>query len=85
VIPIRDLLNRIRWDPEFGRGEFAVGYYDRLDERIIVVPFDAVVFDPEDHFAVEVTDPLGQAHSVPLHRIWEVYRNGECIWRREHH
>jgi uncharacterized protein (UPF0248 family) len=38
MITIRALLNRIRWDREFGRGEFTIGYFDRLERRIIVVP-----------------------------------------------
>lgn len=84
MIPIDELLNRIRWDPEYGQGEFAIGYYDRLEERIIVVPFGAVCFAPDDHFAIQVADALGQTRSVPLHRVCEVHRNGECIWRREH-
>jgi hypothetical protein len=28
VIPIHELLARIRWDPEFGRGRFEIGYLD---------------------------------------------------------
>ena len=84
MIPIRELLNRIRWDPEYGQGEFAIGYYDRLEERIIVVSFGEVYFDPDDHFAIQVSDALGQTHTVPLHRVCEVYRNGERIWQREH-
>lgn len=84
MIPIRELLNRIRWDPEYGQDDFAIGYYDRLEERIVVVPFGEVCFTPDDHFAIQVTDVLGQTHSVPLHRVCEVYRNGERIWRREH-
>jgi len=90
VIPIRELLNRIRWDPEFGKGDFVVGYYDRVEDRILRVPISELRFDPEDHFAVEVaaadgefhTD--GEFHSVPLHRVKEVYKDGELIWRREH-
>jgi uncharacterized protein (UPF0248 family) len=84
MIPIRELFNRIRWDPEFSQGEFAVGYHDRLEERIIVFPFSDVYFAPDDHFAIQVSDALGQTHTVPLHRVCEVYRNGECIWQREH-
>ena len=84
MIPIHELLSRIRWDPDFGQAEFAVGYYDRLEERIIVVPLAEIFFDPEDHYSIQVLDTLGQSHTVPLHRICEVHRNGECIWRREH-
>ena len=29
MIPIHELLNRVRWDPEFAKGNFQLGYYDR--------------------------------------------------------
>jgi len=28
MISIHELLNRIRWDPEFAKGNFELGYYD---------------------------------------------------------
>ena len=32
----------------------------------------------------QVTGDEGEVHTVPLHRVKEVYRNGELIWHREH-
>ena len=37
MIPIHHLLSRIRWDPDFGRGEFVLGYYDRILEEVVRV------------------------------------------------
>ena len=37
MIPIHELLNRIRWDPEFAKGNFQLGYYDRAEDRIILI------------------------------------------------
>jgi uncharacterized protein (UPF0248 family) len=82
MIPIQQLLHRIRWDPEFGRGEFVIGYYDRVRRCIVQVPFARVQFDPEDHFRFTAVEADGSIHEVPLHRIREVYRDGELIWRR---
>lgn len=82
MITIRALLNQIRWDPEFGRGEFTVGYFDRIEKRIIKIPIDKVCFDPDDSSSFQLLDSAGQAISIPLHRICEVYRNGELIWQR---
>ena len=82
MITIRVLLDRIRWDREFGRGEFALGYYDRLEGRIIVVPFAALHFDPDDHFSFQLTSASGTVHTIPLHRVCAVYRDGECLWQR---
>src|SRR5229473_995016 len=44
MIPIHELLNRIRWDPEFARGSFELGYYDRAENRVILVPLKGVSF-----------------------------------------
>ena len=82
--PIQALLNRIRWDGEFGRGEFVIGYYDRLEQDIIKVPLKALHFSEDDHFGFQFIDSDGELHSVPLHRVKEVYKDGELIWHREH-
>lgn len=83
MITIRALLNRISWDREYGRGEFTVGYYDRLAERIMLIPLVQVRFDPDDRFSFQLTDAAGEPLSIPLHRVCQVYRNGELIWHRK--
>jgi uncharacterized protein (UPF0248 family) len=83
MIPIQDLLSRIRWDPEFGKGRFEIGYYDRLDGRIVVVPLQELHFQEDEHFSFQLVDEDGITHTIPLHRIKQVYRNGELIWHRE--
>lgn len=84
MIPIQDLLNRIRWDEHFG-GAFVIGYYDRVRDAIVQVAFSEISFPPGDHFAFELIDEEGIVHSVPYHRVRHVLRNGELIWQREHH
>lgn len=82
MIPIQELLNRIRWDGEFAKGEFALGYYDRVEDKILRVPLRQVQFDPGDHFSCQILDADGCVHDVPLHRIKEVYKDGQLIWHR---
>jgi uncharacterized protein (UPF0248 family) len=82
MIPIHALLDRIRWDPAFGRGDFVVGYYDRVRRGIVSVPLARIQFDPGNRFSFTAFDPDGTAHDVPLHRVREVRRDGELIWRR---
>ena len=81
--PIHELLNRIHWDSEFGTGEFELGFLDRFEKEMIRLPFRAIVFVPGDHFFFHYLDEKGNEHSVPFHRIRDVYRNGECIWHRQ--
>jgi len=33
MIPIHQLLNRIRWDPQFAKGNFELGYYVRAENH----------------------------------------------------
>lgn len=82
MMPIQNLLNRIRWDEDFARGEFTLGYYDRIEDRIIRVRLRDIVFPPGDHFAFEVIDDEGALHSVPYHRVREVLKDGTFIWSR---
>jgi uncharacterized protein (UPF0248 family) len=82
MIPIHELLNRIRWDEEYSRANFVIGYYDRVADEVIRVSFTELYFDPEDHFDFSLLDEEGKVHTIPLHRIREVFRNGELVWGR---
>lgn len=82
--PIQELLNRIRWDKEYAKAKFTIGYYDRIEDKIIVVPFRDLYFDDEDHFDFQILDEEGMTHNIPLHRVKELYRNGELIWHRDY-
>lgn len=84
MIPIQDLLSRIRWDKTFSDASFVLGYYDRVEDRIIRVNLRDVQLDPESHALLDIIDQEGELHTVPLHRVKEVYRNGELIWHRSH-
>ena len=83
MIPIHELLNRIRWDKEYGNAEFTIGYFDRVEDRIISVPFKEIYFDRQDHFNFSLIDEEGEFHTIPLHRIRQVFRNGDLVWQRK--
>lgn len=82
MIPIQELLSRIRWDPDFSTGTFQIAYYDRVLDGLVRVPFQSVHFPVDTHYSFELVDDQGAVHTIPLHRIREVYRNGERIWSR---
>lgn len=83
MIPIHELLNRIHWDKEFGQGDFKIGLYDRVEDKIIFVSLKEMHFLENDHFSFEIIDHDGISHSIPFHRIRQVYKNDELIWNRE--
>ena len=84
MIPIHELLNRIRWDAAYTKGNFVIGYYDRVEDKVIQLPFDRIQLDPADHFCFQAIDPDGYAHEVPFHRVKDVYKDGQLIWHRAH-
>jgi len=82
--PLQELLHRIKWDAQFARGEFALGYYDRILHQEEVVPFTSISMDPAtDSFSFHGEDGI-VAH-IPLHRVRTVYKDGDVIWQRPGH
>ena len=82
MTPIRELLNRIRWDADFARGEFELGYFDRVERRVIVVPFRDINFPTDAPEVFQLVDREGQVHRIPLHRVREMRKDGQRIWHR---
>jgi uncharacterized protein (UPF0248 family) len=82
MLPIQDVLRRIRWDRAFGQAHFEIGYYDRIEKTLVRVPFESVSFPVAEPFFLEAATPDGIVHSVPLHRVRTVWRNGAVIWQR---
>lgn len=81
--PIHELLNRIRWDPEFGQGAFELVFLDRVEHKLIRLPFRKITFMEGDHYFFYFLDKDDVEHSVPFHRIKSVYKDGKLIWHRE--
>lgn len=80
--PIHELLNRIRWDKEFGDAEFELGYFDRVDDKIIRIALARAVYDHPEDEGFQLTDEEGNTVSIPFHRVRQLWRNGELIWSR---
>ena len=80
--PIHELLARIRYDRQFGKGRFEIGYFDRRDGTIYRVALKEVTFPEGERRVFEVLDESGQMRRIPFHRVREVYRDGERIWHR---
>jgi uncharacterized protein (UPF0248 family) len=82
MTPIHELLNRIRWDKEFGQGRFEIGYFDRYEVVLHRVALQEVAFPEDDRHTFEVVDESGQARRIPFHRVREVVKDGQIIWQR---
>jgi uncharacterized protein (UPF0248 family) len=81
-MPIHQLLSRIRWDPEFGQGDFTVGYQDRFSPEVVYVPLKQLQESPTGGQALVLQATDGEEITIPLHRIVEVRKDGQPIWQR---
>lgn len=84
MMPLQELLSRIRWDPDFGRGDFRLGYLDHLRGGLVYVSLNEVRQASDSLAFFELADAEGQTLTIPYHRVKEVWKNGELIWRRTH-
>jgi len=82
MIPIHELLARIRWDAEFAKSRFVIGYWDRVAGQVLHVDLHNIAWDSENPSFFDLVDVEGESHSIPFHRVREVWRNGNLIWQR---
>jgi len=80
--PIHRVLSRLRWDPRYRHGRYAIGYFDRVLRRIVVVPFEQISFPLAARKQFEIWDGNGKRIRVPLHRVRRIYRDGRVLWER---
>ena len=78
--PLRELLNRIKWDTDFGKGTFALGYDDRIARQEKIVAFTRITLSAGRSFSVCGDD--GVIVRIPFHRVRTVYKDGAPIWCR---
>ena len=84
MVPLHELLARIRWDEGFAAAHFEIAYLDHVEKRLIRIDLGEMRPDPESHSMFCILDRDGNLLSVPYHRVKQVFRNGELIWQREH-
>jgi len=56
MMPIHELLNRIRWDEAFADAEFVIGFYDRVADQVARRPLKEVYFEKDDHYFFHFMD-----------------------------
>ena len=82
MIPVHELLARIRWDPEFGKGRWEIAWLDHARPELVRVPLGEIRFPPGEHFMFETVDEEGVARTIPFHRIRQVWHDGTLAWSR---
>jgi len=76
MIPIKKLINKIRWDERENPDDYEIIYIDRVLLKEIKIKFRKIS-KIEDNFMII------DESSIPLHRVIKVYKKGKLIWERK--
>lgn len=76
MMPVKALLDKIRWDKNENPEDYEIVYLDRVLQQEVRVKFKKIS-EIEDNFMT-----VDEA-SIPLHRIVKVYKKGKLIWERK--
>ena len=95
MIPIKGLLNKIKWDKREAPEQYSIFYFDRILKKLINIPYAKIkrlegsfmVLDIENLpkvFGVENRKIFNneEESNVPLHRVKKVMKNNTVVWER---
>lgn len=77
MIPIQELLNKIKWDPREKPEQYSLVYLDL--GRLVEIPYKEVTIEGADM----IIKKEGKRVEIPLHRIRQVKKAGVVVWSRE--
>jgi len=79
MLPIHELLNKIKWDKRENPDDYLIFYYDRILKKLIQLPYNKIK-RIEGSFMVLDNE---EESNVPLHRIRKVAKNNAVVWERK--
>ncbi len=79
MIPIQNLLNKIKWDKKESPQDYSIFYFDRILKTLIKAPYSRIK-RIEGSFMVLGNE---EESNIPLHRIRKVMKKDEIVWERK--
>ncbi|MBU4502143.1 MAG: DUF504 domain-containing protein [Nanoarchaeota archaeon] len=74
--PIKDLINKIKWDEKENPKDYEIVYIDRILQQEVKIKFKNISKIEEGFMEIDEA-------TIPLHRIVKVYKKGKLIWERK--
>lgn len=79
MIPIKNLLNKIKWDKMENPEDYKIFYLDRILNKLISLPYIKIK-RIEGSFMVLDNE---EESNIPLHRIRKVTKQNVVVWERK--
>lgn len=77
MIPIKNLLNKIKWDKKENPSDYSVFYLDKVKNDLVELRYNNIK-RIEGNFIV-----IGKEETyIPLHRIRKIRKKGKTVWKR---
>ncbi len=77
--PIKDLINKIKWDKRENPEQYSIFYFDRILKKLIKIPYTKIK-RIEGSFMVLNNE---EESNIPLHRIKKVTKDNIIVWERK--
>lgn len=79
MVPIQDLLNKIKWDERENPEDYILLYFDRVKQKLKELKYTEIKRIEGTFMLVDIS---GKEINIPLHRIRKVQKQGEIVWER---
>lgn len=80
MMPIKDLLNKLKWDYRLTPDEYTIHYLDRVSGEFIELPYKDIR-RIEGSFIIIERD--FEEVNIPMHRVRKVTKNNINVWNRD--
>lgn len=75
MLPIKKLLDKIRWDDKEKTENYEVTYGDRITRNEVRVNYKEIKDYDNEFFRIGNKE-------IPVHRIKKVHKNSKLVWER---
>lgn len=79
MIPIKDLLNKIKWDKRENPDDYAIFYLDKIANKLIEIRYNDI---KRIEGTFMVIDKDNEETYIPMHRIKKVKNKDKIVWSR---
>jgi uncharacterized protein (UPF0248 family) len=77
--PIKEILNKIKWDKKYNSDDFIIYYFDRIKKDFHELKFKDIIKIEENFLEIKTNNGI---INLPLHRIRQVNFKGDVFWKR---
>ena len=77
--PIKDLINKIKWDKRENPDWYSIVYEDRVEKKYKEIKYNEI---KKIEGGFMVLDKDGEEVNIPMHRVRFVKKKNKLIWKR---